>query len=81
LERANGQRIEVHQEVADGFDAELRSALAVTVWQTGCTSWYVDDNGHNPIMWPWTSTAYLRRTERIDPTAYHLGVQQAAGTT
>jgi cation diffusion facilitator CzcD-associated flavoprotein CzcO len=81
LERANGQRIEVHQEVADGFDAELRSALAVTVWQTGCTSWYVDDNGHNPILWPWTSTAYRRRTERIDPTAYHLGVQQAAGTT
>jgi cation diffusion facilitator CzcD-associated flavoprotein CzcO len=72
LEHANGQRIEVRQEVADSFDAELRAALAGTVWHTGCTSWYVDENGHNPILWPWTSTAYRRRTARIDPAAYQI---------
>jgi hypothetical protein len=54
LERADAQRIEIRQQVADVFDAELRAALAGTVWHTGCTNWYVDENGHDPNQWPWT---------------------------
>ena len=72
LERADAQRIEIRQQVADVFDAELRAALAGTVWHTGCTNWYVDENGHDPNQWPWTFTAYRRRTARIDPTAYEM---------
>jgi hypothetical protein len=72
LERADAQRIEIRQRVADVFHAELRAALAGTVWHTGCTNWYVDENGHDPNQWPWTFTAYRRRTARIDPTAYEL---------
>ncbi|HVD18299.1 MAG TPA: hypothetical protein VNC63_06435, partial [Propionibacteriaceae bacterium] len=52
LESSHAQRIEVRQEVADSFDAELRGALADTVWHTGCTSWYVDQNhqvGSRPV--------------------------------
>lgn len=72
LERANAQRIEVRQQVAEAFDTELRAALARSVWHTGCTSWYVDENGHNPNQWPWTSTTYRHRTARIDPSAYEV---------
>jgi hypothetical protein len=49
--QADGQ-IEIRQKVADSFDAELRSALAGTVWHSGCTNWYVDE--HDPNRWPWT---------------------------
>ena len=76
LDRADAQRIEIRQQVADVFDAELRAALAGTVWHTGCTNWYVDDNGHDPNQWPWTFTAYRRRTARIDPTAYEMRSHQ-----
>jgi phytoene dehydrogenase-like protein len=72
LESSQAQRIEVRQEVADSFDAELRGALADTVWHTGCSSWYVDQKGHNPTLWPWTATAYRRRTATIDPAAYQI---------
>jgi cation diffusion facilitator CzcD-associated flavoprotein CzcO len=72
LESSHAQRIEVRQEVADSFDAELRGALADTVWHTGCSSWYVDQNGHNPTLWPWTATAYRHRTATIDPAAYQI---------
>ena len=54
------------------FDRELREALAGTVWHTGCTSWYVDEQGNNPNNWPWSQTTYRRRTSRIDPAAYEL---------
>ncbi len=55
-----------------GFDREMRSALAGTVWHTGCTSWYVDENGNDPSQWPWLWSTYRRRTQHLDPGAYEL---------
>ncbi|HEX4186259.1 MAG TPA: NAD(P)/FAD-dependent oxidoreductase [Solirubrobacteraceae bacterium] len=72
LERANARRIEVRRQVAERFDRELRSALASTVWHTGCTSWYLDENGNDPSQWPWLWSSYRRRTARIEPGTYEL---------
>jgi cation diffusion facilitator CzcD-associated flavoprotein CzcO len=72
LERNSARRIEVRATAADRFDHDLRAALANTVWHTGCTSWYVDENGHDPNNWPWLWTTYRRRTANLDPAAYKL---------
>ena len=72
LERARANRIEVRREAAESFDRELRAALAGTVWHSGCTSWYVDENGNDPSNWPWLWTTYRRRTAQLDPGAYAL---------
>jgi cation diffusion facilitator CzcD-associated flavoprotein CzcO len=72
LDRASARRIEVSARAAEGFDRELREALAGTVWHSGCTNWYVDENGHDPNQWPWLWTTYRRRTERIEPGTYEL---------
>jgi cation diffusion facilitator CzcD-associated flavoprotein CzcO len=73
LERAEAQQIEIHRHAAEAFDRELRAALHTTVWHTGCTNWYVDDNGNNPNQWPWLWSTYRRRTARLEPGAYKLG--------
>jgi cation diffusion facilitator CzcD-associated flavoprotein CzcO len=73
MERSRANRIEVRRDAAEDFDRELRAALAKTVWHSGCTNWYVDENGNDPSNWPWTWTAYRRRTERLVPGAYELG--------
>jgi cation diffusion facilitator CzcD-associated flavoprotein CzcO len=72
LERSSAQRIEVRRATSDDFNRELRAALAGTVWHTGCTSWYVDENGNDPNQWPWLWSTYRRRTSRIDAGAYEL---------
>jgi cation diffusion facilitator CzcD-associated flavoprotein CzcO len=72
LDRADAHRIEITRRAADAFDRELRTALAGTVWHSGCTNWYVDENGNDPNQWPWTWTTYRRRTARLDPGAYEL---------
>jgi cation diffusion facilitator CzcD-associated flavoprotein CzcO len=69
---ADARRIEVSRDAAERFDRELRDALAATVWHTGCTNWYVDENGNDPNQWPWVWTTYRRRTERLEPGAYEL---------
>ncbi len=72
LERAGADRIEVRPEAADRFDRELRAALAGTVWHSGCTSWYVDDNGNDPSQWPWLWSEYQRRTATLEAGAYEF---------
>jgi cation diffusion facilitator CzcD-associated flavoprotein CzcO len=72
LERAGAQQIEVRRHAAAAFDRQLRAALRGTVWHTGCTNWYVDDNGNNPNQWPWRWSTYRRRTARLEPGAYML---------
>jgi cation diffusion facilitator CzcD-associated flavoprotein CzcO len=72
LERSGASRIAVRRDAAERFDRELRDALAGTVWHTGCTSWYVDENGNDPSNWPWLWTTYRRRTAKLDPAAYAL---------
>lgn len=78
LERAEASRIEVRRGAAERFDRELRAALAGTVWHSGCTSWYVDENGNDPQQWPWLWSTYRRRTARLEPGAYTLSGAGAA---
>ena len=72
MERAGASRIEVTRAAAEDFDRELRAALAGTVWQSGCHNWYVDENGNDPNNWPWTWSAFRRRTRELVPGAYEL---------
>jgi cation diffusion facilitator CzcD-associated flavoprotein CzcO len=77
LQRAGARRIELRREVAERFDRELRAALQGTVWHTGCSSWYLDEQGNDPNQWPWLWSTYRRRTARLDG-AYSLS---GAGST
>ncbi|HWG09762.1 MAG TPA: NAD(P)/FAD-dependent oxidoreductase [Solirubrobacteraceae bacterium] len=71
-ERAGASQIEIRRQRAEEFDRELRAALAGTVWHSGCTNWYVDENGNDPNQWPWLWSTYRRRTGRIEPGTYEL---------
>jgi cation diffusion facilitator CzcD-associated flavoprotein CzcO len=78
LRRSGMSRVEVDSDTADAFDRELRAALTKTVWHTGCTNWYVDENGNDPNQWPWLWSAYRRRTARIAPGAYRFSAPAIA---
>jgi cation diffusion facilitator CzcD-associated flavoprotein CzcO len=78
LDRAGASRIELRRDTAEAYDRELRSALGQTVWHSGCTSWYVDENGNDPNQWPWLWSTYRKRTAEIDPGAYELSEREFA---
>ncbi|GIZ49006.1 hypothetical protein CKM354_001204700 [Cercospora kikuchii] len=40
----------------------MQSALAKRVWNTGCQSWYVQDNNWNAMSYPWTQAHYWFRS-------------------
>lgn len=76
MERVGASRIEISRAAAADFDRELRAALAGTVWQSGCSNWYVDENGNDPNNWPWTWSAYRRRTHELVTGAYELAAER-----
>jgi cation diffusion facilitator CzcD-associated flavoprotein CzcO len=58
--------LEVRPEVAAGYDAELQSRLAGSVW-TACRSWYRTPSGRVVTNWPGMAGEYRRRTARLRP--------------
>jgi len=65
--------------------AQRRSVQAVqdqlvgTVWQSGCRSWYLDDNGRNFAIWPKSTMRYWLKTRRLRLGDYTL-TTSGAGT-
>jgi cation diffusion facilitator CzcD-associated flavoprotein CzcO len=72
MRRRGAAEFEVRPEVQDAYNEEMQDRLAGTVWNTGCSSWYIDRNGRNSIMWPGYTFEYRRRTRRFDAEAYRL---------
>ena len=58
-----------------------RAPWPKTVWHSGCTNWYVDENGNDPSHWPWVWSAYRRRTDELAPGAYELSRGEAPVTS
>jgi len=63
---AGGGTLDVRAEVAAGYDAELQSRLAGSVW-TACRNWYRTPGGRVVTNWPGTAAEYRRRTARLRP--------------
>jgi cation diffusion facilitator CzcD-associated flavoprotein CzcO len=64
--------VEVRPQVQDVFNAEMQERLQGSVWNSGCSSWYLDRHGRNSIQWPGFTFEYRRRTRRFEPADYRL---------
>ena len=65
-------RVEVRATAQDAWNDRVQSALAGTVFNTGCASYYVDANGRNSSIYPWTTIDLRRRLRRFDRAQYEL---------
>jgi cation diffusion facilitator CzcD-associated flavoprotein CzcO len=64
LRDKNLKSIEVQGSAQNEFNVWLRKRIASTIWLTGCASWYLDENGHNPTIWPGYVFQYQWRTRK-----------------
>ncbi|MBE2320178.1 NAD(P)/FAD-dependent oxidoreductase [Solirubrobacter sp. CPCC 204708] len=62
--------VEVRPEVVERFHAEVQRRMRGTVWSTGCKSWYQDEQGNNPTLWPDWTWRYRQRTARFKDEEY-----------
>ena len=78
--RANGwSSIDVRPGVQEAYNAEVQQALPRTVYSSGgCSSYYLDVNGRNSFIWPWSTGRMRRRIRAFDAGDYD--VRESPGT-
>jgi cation diffusion facilitator CzcD-associated flavoprotein CzcO len=78
--RARGaQTLEVREDAQAAYNAELDRMTEGTVWVSGgCTSYYIDRNGHNSALWPTYTWPFRQRLRHFDAAAYSLGTRVPA---
>jgi cation diffusion facilitator CzcD-associated flavoprotein CzcO len=64
--------LDVKEDAASAFVAEMDRRHEAMVWSSGCRSWYLDEQGRNIALWPGSSLGYRWRTRRFDPDAYRV---------
>lgn len=71
--------IEVKQHVQDVYNAELQDALQGTVFNAGgCSSYYIDVNGRNSSIYPWTTLRFRKDTKHFNLNDYETTLPKAA---
>jgi cation diffusion facilitator CzcD-associated flavoprotein CzcO len=80
MRRRGARTLEVREEAQSAYNAELDRMTQDTVWVTGgCTSYYIDRNGHNSALWPTYTWPFRRQLREFDTAAYALGSRVMAG--
>lgn len=65
--------VEVLSEAQKGWTRYLEKKLNRSVWNNGgCQSWYLDENGRNPSVWPTYTWRFRKQTKKFDPGEYRL---------
>ena len=65
--RQNICKISVNPARYKAYNQQIQTALAHTVWNSGCSSYFQDQNGRNSSNWPWTTFTLRRRLARFAP--------------
>ena len=61
------ETIEVTAEAQREFSESVDERMQATVWNTGCSSWYIDRTGRNSILWPDFTFLFRNRSKRLEP--------------
>jgi cation diffusion facilitator CzcD-associated flavoprotein CzcO len=79
MDRDRLTSIEIQADVQDRYNREVQAALANTVWNAGgCASYYLDANGRNSTIYPWTTIDLRRRLRRFDAEHHILRSESGA---
>ncbi|WEI17229.1 NAD(P)/FAD-dependent oxidoreductase [Acinetobacter proteolyticus] len=72
------ETVEIRAEVLEQYNDEIQAALKNTVWNTGgCSSYFIDRNGRNSTLWPWTTFEMRARLAQCDLNDYLLGFTES----
>ncbi|MEZ4287162.1 MAG: SDR family oxidoreductase [Polyangiales bacterium] len=71
VSKNNRSVLEVRKDAQTRWNDRVQEALQGTVWNAGgCKSWYLDENGVNSAIYPWSTIDMRRRMRRFDPNAF-----------
>jgi cation diffusion facilitator CzcD-associated flavoprotein CzcO len=67
-------RIEPTVDAARTWTQGLQEKLPGTVWGTGCSSWYLNEQGKNTTIWPDFTFKFRKETRHFEPKDHEISV-------
>lgn len=72
LKEKNADYINLKADAQYKFNEDLQKEFEDTVWSTGCSSWYQQEDGRNVAIWPNSTWKFWLRTQKVDAGAYEF---------
>ncbi|MGA8257471.1 MAG: NAD(P)/FAD-dependent oxidoreductase [Nocardioides sp.] len=64
--------LDVRREAQDAYNERIQRRLTKTTWMSGCSSWYLTEDGFNASMYPGFATQYLRQMKDFQIRDYDV---------
>ena len=71
--------LDVRADVQDEYNRDIQRRLTSTTWNSGCSSWYLTDDGFNATMYPGFASQYVGQLRTVDLQDYRILVHEEAG--
>lgn len=73
LEASGKKSLHPNQKSQAKWTRQIRGRMKKTVWLTGgCSSWYLDKQGSNTVLWPDFTFRFRKQLAKFDPSEYHF---------
>jgi cation diffusion facilitator CzcD-associated flavoprotein CzcO len=77
MQRRRASTIEVRAGAYEQFNVEVDTRMKGTVWEAGCTSFYLDATGRNGVLWPDWTWRFRQLATQFDEDAYALSARES----
>jgi cation diffusion facilitator CzcD-associated flavoprotein CzcO len=77
----NLRYLDVRKDVQHRYNERIQQRLTKTTWMSGCSSWYLTEDGFNASMYPGFATQYLRQMRHFRFADYDAVEQSAVGVS
>jgi cation diffusion facilitator CzcD-associated flavoprotein CzcO len=71
--------LQVRPEAQERYNARLVERAKRTVFATGCKSWYLDEKGESPVLWPGFSSEFWWKSRRVAMADFTASSQGSGG--
>lgn len=72
--------LDVRRDRQNAFNADIQKRLATTTWNSGCSSWYLTEDGFNASMFPGFATQFSRMLAEVNLDDYTVVVRATVTT-
>lgn len=73
IKQKGADYMSVKLKIQNQFNQRMQKQIRNTVWNSGCTSWYQQDDGKNFVIWPWSTWRFWLETRKVRIQDYYFG--------
>ncbi len=64
--------LDLNPEIQRRYNETMQQKFKGTVWASGCRSWYLDEHGRNPVIYPGLMDDFRKETQSFEPRDYEV---------